>query len=203
VRAVAGHGVERDGHDGRQRLALAGLHLDDAAVVQRERGDDLHVEGPEPERPPGRVTSQREDLLALDSGCASAANCIANLYGATPDLIVREPGHLRFELIDAGQRPVVLMQRDVDRRTANAGEHVAESNRIPHAPLGGSERTRPTKTAVRTRPMLTRHVPSREKDRIRPGWAVISREPEGLEAREWREGREGRLAARRSAQVGG
>src|SRR3712207_7650961 len=36
----------RSGHGGSERLALAGLHLGDPALVQRDPAQDLHVEGP-------------------------------------------------------------------------------------------------------------------------------------------------------------
>ena len=48
VDALAGQGVQVDGHGGRERLALAGLHLRDLALVQRYAAHDLHVEGPHP-----------------------------------------------------------------------------------------------------------------------------------------------------------
>ena len=49
------------GHHGRQRLALAGLHLDDVAVVEREAGDDLLVERPLAERAAGGLAGEREE----------------------------------------------------------------------------------------------------------------------------------------------
>ena len=44
VHALAGKGVEVAGEVGDERLAFAGLHLGDHAVVQGDTADDLHVE---------------------------------------------------------------------------------------------------------------------------------------------------------------
>src|SRR5690606_33709261 len=43
VRALAGQRVEAQGERGDERLALARLHLGDAAVVERRAADQLHV----------------------------------------------------------------------------------------------------------------------------------------------------------------
>jgi hypothetical protein len=55
VHAVAGERVERRRQHRGERLALAGLHLHDPAVVHRQRGDDLDVERPQAERAPRRL----------------------------------------------------------------------------------------------------------------------------------------------------
>ena len=44
VHALAGQRVQVDGQRGHQRLALAGAHLGDLAVVQHHAADQLHVE---------------------------------------------------------------------------------------------------------------------------------------------------------------
>ncbi len=44
MHALAGERVEIDGQRGDQRLAFAGLHLGDAAVMQHHAADQLHVE---------------------------------------------------------------------------------------------------------------------------------------------------------------
>ena len=44
VHALAGERVEIDRQRGDQRLALAGLHLGDLALVQHHAADELHVE---------------------------------------------------------------------------------------------------------------------------------------------------------------
>jgi hypothetical protein len=44
VHALAGQRVQVDRQRGHQRLALAGAHLGDLALVQRHAADQLHVE---------------------------------------------------------------------------------------------------------------------------------------------------------------
>ena len=62
VSAVAGEPVEVHRHGRDQRLALAGLHLGDVAVVEHDAAHDLHVEGPHAERAPGALARHRERL---------------------------------------------------------------------------------------------------------------------------------------------
>ena len=62
MHALAGERVQigRQGRD--QRLALAGAHLGDLAVVQRDSADQLHVEVAHFERALGRLTHDRKRL---------------------------------------------------------------------------------------------------------------------------------------------
>ena len=55
VHAAAGQRIEIDRQRRDQRLALAGLHLGDAAFVQDHAADQLHVEVPLTDRPLGRL----------------------------------------------------------------------------------------------------------------------------------------------------
>ena len=54
--------VEHDRERRRERLALAGLHLGDAAVVQRHRADQLHVEVAHPHRALACLAHDRKAL---------------------------------------------------------------------------------------------------------------------------------------------
>ena len=62
VHALAGQRVERHRERGRERLALAGLHLRDAALVQRHRADQLHVEVAHPHLALAGLAHDREAL---------------------------------------------------------------------------------------------------------------------------------------------
>ena len=62
VGAVAGEPVEVHRHRGDERLALAGLHLGDVAVVEHDAADQLDVEGTHAERALGRLARDRERL---------------------------------------------------------------------------------------------------------------------------------------------
>jgi hypothetical protein len=52
--------VEIGGEGGDQRLALAGLHLGDVALVQEDAADQLHVEGAQAQRALGALAAIRE-----------------------------------------------------------------------------------------------------------------------------------------------
>ena len=60
--ALAGERVQVDGHGGGERLALAGLHLGDLALVQGYAAHYLNVEGTHPQSAPGRLPHDGEGL---------------------------------------------------------------------------------------------------------------------------------------------
>ena len=62
VHAAAGERVEIDRQRRDQRLAFAGLHLGDAALVQDHAADELHVEMALPERALGGLAAGGEGL---------------------------------------------------------------------------------------------------------------------------------------------
>ena len=61
VRAAIGEGIERRRHHRRERLSFSRQHLDDMPVVERERRDDLFVEGTLAEHAARRLADQREE----------------------------------------------------------------------------------------------------------------------------------------------
>ena len=62
MHALAGERVEVGGERGDQRLALAGPHLGDAALVQHHAADQLDVEMALAERPLGGLAHDGEGL---------------------------------------------------------------------------------------------------------------------------------------------
>ena len=62
VHALALERVQVAGQRGDQRLALAGPHLGDLALVQHHAADELHVVVAHPERAPARLAADRERL---------------------------------------------------------------------------------------------------------------------------------------------
>ena len=62
VHALAGQGVQVGGQGGHQGLALAGLHLGDAALVQDDAADDLHRVGTHAQHPPVGLPAGGEGL---------------------------------------------------------------------------------------------------------------------------------------------
>ena len=86
MHAFAGERVEIDGERGDQRLAFAGAHLGDPALVQHHAADQLHVEMALAERALGRLAHRGEggneqiverlaggELLAELPACGRAA----------------------------------------------------------------------------------------------------------------------------------
>ena len=62
VHAAPGHGVERGGERRDERLALAGLHLGDLALVQHDAADQLDVEMAHAQLAPADLAGRGEDL---------------------------------------------------------------------------------------------------------------------------------------------
>ena len=60
MHALAGERVEIDGERGDERLAFAGAHLGDGALVQHHAADELHVEMALAERALGRLADGGE-----------------------------------------------------------------------------------------------------------------------------------------------
>ena len=62
VDALPGEGVEIGREGGHQGLALAGLHLGDAALVEDHAADELHPVGLHTQHPPGGLPAGGEGL---------------------------------------------------------------------------------------------------------------------------------------------
>src|SRR5690606_37254952 len=70
VDALAGERVEVDGKRGDQRLAFAGAHLGDAAIVEHHAADELDVEGTHAEHTARRLADSGEcrDEQVVEAG---------------------------------------------------------------------------------------------------------------------------------------
>ena len=86
VDAAAGQRVERRRHHRRQRLALAGLHLGNRALVHGESGDNLLVEGPHAEEVVRQFASQREELGSQRRQRLAGRRGVAHAPGASAQL---------------------------------------------------------------------------------------------------------------------
>jgi len=62
VHPTASQRVQVEGQGGHQGLALAGLHLGDASLVQHDPADELNVKVPEADRPHGGLPHGRKGL---------------------------------------------------------------------------------------------------------------------------------------------
>ena len=100
VDALAGERVEDHGGRGGQRLALAGLHLGDRAVVQHHPADHLHVEVAHAHRAAAHLAHERERLAHQVVERLAAARALAQRIGVRPQLVVVEQFELRFPGVD-------------------------------------------------------------------------------------------------------
>jgi len=85
----------------RQRLALAGLHLGDRAVVQDHGADHLDVEMAQAERALGGLARQRKALVQQLVEGLAVAGALAQVVGLLAELLVGEQLELGLERVDA------------------------------------------------------------------------------------------------------
>ena len=95
VDGVAGERVEHDGERGGERLALAGLHLGDRAVVQHHAADQLDVEVAHLQRAPAGLAREREALEQQVVERLAVPAALAQLVGLLAQLLVRRRARTR------------------------------------------------------------------------------------------------------------
>jgi hypothetical protein len=100
VHAAAGERVEVHRRDGREGLALARLHLGDAAQVERHRADQLDVEQAHPEDPPPRLAHRRERLGQDVVERLTLGEPRLELVRPGAQLVVAEGLHRGLEVVD-------------------------------------------------------------------------------------------------------
>ena len=110
VDALAGQRVEDDGGGGGQRLALAGLHLGDRAVVQDHAADHLHVEVPHVHAAAADLAHERERLGEQVLERLAAARALAQRVGVGAQLVVVEQLELGLPGVDPVDALGVLLE---------------------------------------------------------------------------------------------
>ena len=100
VDAAAAERVEHDGQRRGQRLALAGPHLGDRAVVQHHAADQLHVEVAHAHRALARLAHEREAFVQQVLEALAAGGALAQLVGGLSQLGVGVVLQLGLESID-------------------------------------------------------------------------------------------------------
>ena len=120
---LPGQRIEIDGQRGDQRLAFAGLHLGDAALMQHHAADQLHVEMALAESALGRFAHGgerfRDQIIERRAGLHAGAEFI----GAGAQGLVGERGDLRLERIDLRHDGAVFLEFPVVGRAEDfAGE---------------------------------------------------------------------------------
>ena len=99
VGAAVEQRIQVDGHGGHQRLAFAGLHLGDCALVQDDTADQLHIKGPHVHRAFGNFAHHRKGLDQEIVQRLSGGQPADELVGHGPQLSVCAPLHLGLQLV--------------------------------------------------------------------------------------------------------
>jgi hypothetical protein len=94
VHAAAGECVQIDGQGGDQRLAFAGFHLGDLAVIEHHATDELHVEMAQTEHAFGGLAHHGESLGQQIVERGTGGNAFAEFHGLGGERVVGE-GHDR------------------------------------------------------------------------------------------------------------
>ena len=128
VDALAGQRVEVDGQRRDERLALAGLHLGDPALVQHHAADQLHVEMALAERAPRRLAHGGEGGHEEVVERAPLRELLAELAGAVAQRLVGERLDLGLERVDGLDAAGVALDRPVVGRAKNLAGDRAETD---------------------------------------------------------------------------
>ena len=138
VDALAGQRVEVDRERGDQRLALAGLHLGDLALVQDHAADQLHVEVALAQRPLGRLAHGGEGLGQQIVERFALIEALAKLDGLASQLLVGELDHLWLKRVDLRHRLVeALDDAVVGRPEERPGKRAKHGKPRYYNDLGG------------------------------------------------------------------
>ena len=124
VHALAGQRVEIGGQHGHEGLALAGLHLGDAALMQHHAADQLHAEGLHAQHAPRGLAhggvGLGQDVVERLAVCEP----ILELLRLGAKLRVRQSLHRRLQLfdsicdrIDLFQLPVGIAAEELVQKT--------------------------------------------------------------------------------------
>ena len=132
VDTVAGQRVQigREGRD--ERLAFAGPHFGDLALVQRDAADQLHVEMPHLERAHRRLAHERERLGQQRVEVLVGRVALLELERLRAQRLVAQRLESRLERARGGheraialQEPLIAAAEDARHEVGNGAEHAA------------------------------------------------------------------------------
>ncbi len=100
VHALAGKRVEIDGQGRDERLAFAGLHFGDGALMQDHAADQLHVEGAQAEDAAGRLADNGKSRYQQIVERLAVGELLAELHGLGGECLIRQSLHIGFKSVD-------------------------------------------------------------------------------------------------------
>ena len=115
-----------------QRLAFAGAHLGDLALVQHHAADQLHVEVAHAERAARRLADSREGFGQHVVEGLAVGEPLAEFRGLALELLVAQRFERLFERIGAGDALVIAVQKPLITAAEQLGKpigHVSELRR--------------------------------------------------------------------------
>ena len=124
VHALAGERVEIRGQRGDQRLALAGAHFRDLAVVQHHPADQLDVEVAHLQDPLAGLADDGERLGEQRVERFAALDALPERGGLRLQLVVGQRGDRRLEGVDLPDGLRVLLQQAFVAAAEDAGEDI-------------------------------------------------------------------------------
>ena len=124
VHALGGQRVQvgRQGRD--QRLAFAGAHLGNLALVQDHAADQLHVEVPHAERAARRLAHRGECLGQQALDVLAAGQPLAELVGLALELLVAQRLERLFQRVRAGDAFVIAIQKPLIAAAEQLGKPI-------------------------------------------------------------------------------
>ncbi len=124
VHALARECVQVHRQRGGERLALAGAHLGDLAVVQRHAADELHVEVAHLHHALGALAHHGKGFGQQVVKRRTLGHALLEFLGLGPQLLVAELFVLRLHGVDTRRLLTVLLEQPVVAAAENFGEKV-------------------------------------------------------------------------------
>ena len=124
VDALAGQGVEVDGHGGHQGLAFTGLHLGDAGAMQHDAADDLYRVGFQAQHTPVGLAADGKGLGQQIVQGLALFQTVAEFIGLGTQLLVGELLHLGVQvlhLLGNGTDAFEFLVREIPEQLFNKG----------------------------------------------------------------------------------
>ena len=125
VHALAGQCVQIRGQGRDQRLAFAGLHLRDAALMQHDAADHLHAVMPHAQHAPRRLAAGREGLGQQVVERLAVLVARLELVGLGAQLCIRQLFVLLLERVHLISNGVDLFQLMRGMRAEKFGEKIS------------------------------------------------------------------------------